>query len=462
MSNPYQALPSVEKLLSHPLIKEKRVPARIVVESCRSAVEILRKEMSNESTLEKEELYEKAANLANELIEGAIKSSLRPVINATGIVLNTNLGRAVLSEKAVDAINNVARGYCNIEYDLEKGTRGSRYDHIDYLINKFLNVEGSLVVNNNAAAVYLAIAALADGKEVIISRGQLVEIGGSFRIPEIMAQSKAVLREIGTTNRTKLSDYEKAINENTGMILHVHQSNFYMKGFVEEVGIEELVELGKKHGIPVMSDLGSGCIYPFKDDGIGKELTVEKTIEKGVNVVTFSGDKLLGGPQAGIIVGDKDLIDKMKKHPLLRAFRVDKIIIAALEATFMQYYDMEDAKENIPTVQMLTTPLEVLQEKANDLCSKISKIDSITAEISTANTMAGGGCFPEVEFPAVFVKVKSSKVSPDDLTTTLRLGEPPVISFIRDEATVFDVRTLSEKEIDLVVCAVANVLNKAN
>ncbi|MBS4026777.1 MAG: L-seryl-tRNA(Sec) selenium transferase, partial [Clostridia bacterium] len=310
---------------------------------------ILGDKLSDSSELSKEELLQALGTK----IKGLAEYKLDLMINATGVVLHTNLGRAVLSERVAEAVARIAANYSNLELELTSGERGSRYSHVEEYLCKLTGAEGALVVNNNAGAVLLALAALARGKEAIVSRGELVEIGGSFRIPEVMAQSGVALVEVGATNKTYPADYSNAISENTGLLLKVHTSNYRIVGFTRETTREELVQLGKKHQLPVMEDLGSGCLIDLKQWGINGEPTVQQCIAAGVDLITFSGDKLLGGPQAGIIVGAKKIIGRLKKHPLTRALRIDKFTVAALEATLKEYIN-NSAIENIPTLSMLT------------------------------------------------------------------------------------------------------------
>jgi L-seryl-tRNA(Ser) seleniumtransferase len=385
--------------------------------------------------------------------------NLRPVINATGIVVHTNLGRAPLPKRVLENVVKIAEGYSNLEYDLAQGTRGKRYSHIKRIIKEITGAEDCLVVNNNAAAVLLCLTALARGREVIVSRGELVEIGGAFRIPDVMAQSGAVLKEVGTTNKTHLYDYENAVTSNTAMVLKVHKSNYRISGFAEEVSVEELVGLGKKFGIPVMYDLGSGCLTDLRPLGIHDEPTVQQVVKAGADITTFSGDKLLGGPQAGVIVGKTDLIQLIQKHPLTRAVRVDKFTLSALEPIFMMYADMEKAKSEIPVLRMLFASEEALKIRARRLATAL-KQSGVDAEvmINKDRSKAGGGSIPEVEFVTWTVSVLPRTLSVNALEERLRKRPLPVIGRIQNDRFILDVRTIRTSHIAHIAEAVKDSL----
>jgi L-seryl-tRNA(Ser) seleniumtransferase len=385
--------------------------------------------------------------------------SLLPMINATGIVLHTNLGRAVLSEKALNNVIAVSRGYSNLEYDLNAGKRGKRHVHTKGILRQLSGAEDALIVNNNAAAVFLSLNTIAGGREVIVSRGELVEIGGSFRVPDVMAASGATLREVGTTNKTHLHDYSRAINEHTGLILKVHQSNYKIVGFTEDAALESLVALGKERGIPVMYDLGSGCLIDLKPHGIHTEPSVKEIMKSGVDLVTFSGDKLLGGPQGGIILGNKDLIEKIQKNPLARAVRVDKMTIAAFEATLMEYRDLDRAMAKIPVLRMLFQSPEAIKKRAKKIADGLRKSGAV-ADLSLIkdSSKAGGGSLPETEFETYAVSISSGRMSVNDLEKRLRTGSPPVIARIKDDSLILDARTISDQEIGELVRSVTSAL----
>lgn len=385
---------------------------------------------------------------------------LRKVINATGVILHTNLGRAVLSQAAREALDAVAGHYCNLELDLETGERGSRQDHVRDLLRELTGAEDALVVNNNAGAVLLALNTLARGKQVVVSRGQLVEIGGSFRLPEIMAASGAILVEVGTTNKTYLRDYEQAVGPETALLLRVHTSNFRIIGFAAEVGIAELAGLGRRLGIPVMEDLGSGLLVDLGGDFLRDEPVVVASLAAGADVVTFSGDKLLGGPQAGIILGREKYLEPMRKNPLARALRIDKLSLAALEATLRLYLDPDWAKSQIPTLHALFVSVEELRRRAERLRDLLVPAlrDQAEAEVQTGFSEAGGGSLPGVALPTFLVLVRPRELSVEELAARLRRAEPPVIARRLEGALALDVRTMLEGEEALVVRAVASCL----
>jgi L-seryl-tRNA(Ser) seleniumtransferase len=388
-----------------------------------------------------------------------MQQSLRPLVNATGIIVHTNLGRSRLSGEALRAVVEVAGNYSTLEYDVGTGERGSRHDHVERLICELTGAEAALAVNNNAAAVLLAIAGLAKGKEAIVSRGQQVEIGGSFRIPDVMRQSGAKMVEVGATNKTHLADYENAITPKTGLLLKVHSSNFRVVGFTEEVSLAELVALGAKHGVPVYEDQGSGVLLDLAPYGLPDEPTVRSSIEAGVDIVSVSGDKLLGGPQAGIIAGRKAVVDRLKKHPLARALRLDKMTLAALEATLRLYLDPERALREVPTLRMLTESPESVAARARTL---VDRIVAATGEAFWVAAMpdvsrAGGGALPLADIPTTIVTLAPRTMSANDLEAALRLGNPTIIARIRDDRVVLDPRTLADHETDLVVARLAEI-----
>jgi len=395
-----------------------------------------------------------------EAVHNLACSNLRPVINATGVVLHTNLGRALLSENARRAVYEIASSYSNLELELTTGRRGSRYAPLEPLLTSLTGAEAALVVNNNAAAVLLALSTLAKEHEVVVSRGQLVEIGGSFRVPEVMAQSGARLVEVGATNKTYPDDYRKAINEHTALLLHVHTSNYRIIGFTRETTIKELVEIGRAFSLPVMSDLGSGSLLDLSRYGLPGEPTVQEIVAAGTDIITFSGDKLLGGPQAGIIAGRRRYIDQMKKNPLLRAIRVDKMTVAALEATLREYLDGERVVEALPTLQMLTASASRLGEKAENLAGLVRDAVGDKAEVEVGNgfSVVGGGSLPAAELPTVVVKIDSRIISAGDLQSALMRGEPPVMSRVQGGSLLLDVRTVCVTELPELAAAIGKVI----
>jgi L-seryl-tRNA(Ser) seleniumtransferase len=397
-------------------------------------------------------------------IEKLSAFSLNPLINATGVVIHTNLGRSILSDAVLDQVTKIAGGYSNLEYDIEKGERGKRYSHVQRLLKEITGAEAGIVVNNNAAAVFVCLTALARGREVIVSRGELVEIGGSFRIPDVMASSGALLKEVGTTNKTHDYDYENAINEHTALMLKVHQANFRMIGFTEALSIEELVAIGKKSSVPVMFDLGSGCLVDLKPYGIHVEPSVQEIVKAGADIVTFSGDKLLGGPQAGVIVGKSKLIDIIAKNTLMRAVRVDKMTLAALEVTLRCYLDQESAIEKIPTLSMLLQEPEKIRDRARKIVQLLKRglraADGAAVSINVVEDLSqsGGGALAEVPFKTYAVSIVPSGLSVNALESRLRRGNPPVIARIKDDALILDARTVRNKDIGLLVKAVRAAL----
>jgi L-seryl-tRNA(Ser) seleniumtransferase len=440
-------LPSVDELLSLPEMAAlcKEVERGQVVEATRRVLDRVRREIATldsrgEAAAETSEL----GRLVVEEVRGHLKPSLREVINASGVILHTNLGRAPLCEEAAEEIRRVSTRYSNLEYDVEAGTRGKRDVHTAKLIERLTGAEAAVVVNNCAAAVLVTLAALARGGEVIVSRGELIEIGDGFRIPEIMEQSGAVLREVGTTNRTRIADYENAINENTRVLLRVHPSNFQVTGFTEKPEVAELIALGNRRGIPVVEDLGSGCLVDLSAAGIS-EPTAKQSVEAGFSLVLFSGDKLLGGPQAGIIAGQKDLVAKVRRHPLFRALRVDKLSIAAMEATLRAYY--RGAGNEIPALKMIrATPEEIAQRSERLLKAVQAAVGAADAEIALADSasLVGGGSTPAQSLPTKVLRLASARHSAAQLEKRLRRPEKgvPVIARIEDEHLVIDLRTV--------------------
>lgn len=444
-------LPKMDELLDMDSVKKylKDSPRKMVLESLRETLDYFRKSIL-EGAIE-DFNNEDIANEFENIIELHNKPKLNKVINAAGIVIHTNLGRSILSEKAMKNVIKVAANYNNLEYDLEKGQRGSRYSHIEELIKEITGAEAALVVNNNAAAVMLVLNTLCENKEAIVSRGQLVEIGGSFRVPEVMKFSRATLVEVGTTNRTHVYDYENNIKENTGVLLKVHTSNFKIMGFTEEVSLEELAVLGKKYSIPVVEDIGSGVLIDLSKYGFIYEPTVQESLRKGADVVTFSGDKMLGGPQAGIIVGKKEYIDKIKKNQLTRALRIDKMTLAALEGTLKYYVDEEYAIKNIPTLNMMLMNKEELKKKAFKLRKKLRNVtENLLFNMAEDYSMVGGGSMPTEKMPTYVIKVKSDKLSEKQIEEMLRKNNVPIVARVYNGEVILDVRTILEEDMDII------------
>ncbi len=458
-------LPSVDELL-----KDERVrgwlsshPRVLVLDALRHALDGIRKSVlaGSGGTGEEPDLSPAAVLAAAERVLAALaRPSLRPLINATGVVVHTNLGRSLLSEAAVRRVVEVNRSYSNLEYDIDAGGRGKRYTHIERILTRLTGAEAATAVNNNAAAVLLCLNTLARGKEVVVSRGELVEIGGSFRVPEVMERGGAVLHEVGTTNKTHLKDYQKAINENTGLLLKVHTSNYKIVGFTKEVPPAELARLGRKHDIPVMWDLGSGSFLDLAAYGVGDEPTVQQAMDADVDILTFSGDKLLGGPQAGMILGKRQYLDLIRSNPLARALRIDKMTLAALEATLTQYLEMDKAVRDIPTLWMLTQPLSEIERKAALLAGGIEETAGPGLRVLVQDDLSqtGGGALPAGRLPTKVVAISHGTLSANQLESQFRLGDPAVIVRIREGMVLFDPRTLNDGEIAKIVEAVGRIL----
>ena len=388
------------------------------------------------------------------------KPTLIPVINASGVILHTNLGRAPLSDAAIRAMEIVSRGYSTLEYDLEKGQRGSRLIHAESLLQKLTGAEGAVIVNNNASAVLLVLSALANRKRVVISRSQLVEIGGGFRIPDVMKQSGAKLVEVGTTNKVHISDYEEALIETTGLLMRAHRSNFKLVGFTEEPGLKDIVEIAHKAGVPVVDDLGSGALYDTAKYGLAHEPTVQESLQAGVDIVCFSGDKLLGGPQAGIIIGKANLIAKIKKHPLARAVRADKACLAGLSATFLHYLK-DEAEREVPILKMMSLTLEQVRGRAEAWAAELGQgltPSNVEALVVAGESTVGGGSLPGESMPTMLLSLEVR--SAEKFLRSLRRNNPPLIARTENDKVLLDPRTvLPEQEAALLV-ALKNLLNK--
>jgi L-seryl-tRNA(Ser) seleniumtransferase len=440
-------LPSVDELLLRPgvAVLGKRLERGFLVEVLRGVLAGLRSEIASGAAIEESDFNGEAIERRIvTAVESELAPSLRSVINATGVILHTNLGRAPLPEAILQAFRETATQYSNLEYDVAAGARGKRDVHTSRLMERLTGAEATIVVNNCAAAVLVTLAALARGGEVIVSRGELIEIGDGFRIPEIMEQSGAVLREVGTTNRTRIADYENALNEKTRMILRVHPSNFTVSGFTEKPEVEELVALGKRTALPVVEDLGSGCLVDLSAAGIS-EPTVRESVEAGFSLVLCSGDKLLGGPQAGIIVGKKQMVQKVRRHPLFRALRVDKLTIAALEATLSAY--LRGSRNEIPALRMMHLPAEEIAARARTfreaLLPLASELDA-ELEIVEGRSLVGGGSTPAQSLPTHVLRIASARHSASQLEQRFRrpADGPPVVARIEDDRLVLDLRTV--------------------
>ncbi len=459
-------LPGVDHVLElwdkEPPVED--VPRGLLVQSIRTVIEQLRRrilagdESLNDTILGDSELL----HLAAKTVASSMGYKLKRVVNATGVVVHTNLGRSLLPDSVASHVADIARRYSNLEFDLTQGTRGSRYSCVEGILCEISGAEAAMVVNNNAGAVFLSLETIAKGKEVIVSRGELVEIGGSFRIPEVMARSGAKLVEVGTTNRTHLADYERAIRNETALLLKVHTSNYSMVGFTAEVSLKDLVALGTKYHIPVMKDLGSGNFIDFSKYGLLTEPTVQETVATGVDVVTFSGDKMLGGPQAGIILGRKDVLECIKGNPVNRALRIDKLTLAALEATLHLYRDEAKAVATIPTLRMLTLPPKVINSRARRLRNRLKKLKDERLEVVVVNgsSRVGGGALPLQELPTKCVGVSIVGLSTNAIERLMRESIPPVIGHIVNDMFVMDVRTVQDEEIPVIASVFEKVLRE--
>lgn len=449
-NSPLRHIPSMDKLLSNEQINTLilRHSLTEVKKSLGLVLNEMRGVLSNTDVgmVSKEALEQEVVDKVRTKINEITSSSLLPVINATGVILHTNLGRSLLADEAKEAILNVLRNYTTLEYDLKGGKRGSRYSHCEGVICDLTGSEAALVVNNNAAAVTLALNTFSQGKEAIVSRGELVEIGGSFRIPEVMAKSGCIMKEVGATNKTHFKDYVHAINENTGTLVKVHRSNFKLTGFVSEVSLEELVGLARKHHLPVLNDLGSGLLVDLQKFGLPYEPLIQQSVAAGATVTTCSGDKLLGGPQAGIIIGSQDAIAKIRSNPLTRAFRVDKLTLAALEATLRLYYDEEKALRTIPTLRMISTSVKALKKRAQEIVSSLSDGLKEQVEIVTGQSEIGGGSFPGVFLESIVLSINPRKILVGELEKRCRLGAPPLIGRIHKDRFLLDLRTVQPEE----------------
>lgn len=452
-------LPKINELLEEDIVKSylKVYSREIVVEKLRLSIDILRKKiLKMEDMSSIFSLKEESLKIFKDNIDLLDEKNLKRVVNGTGIVIHTNLGRSLLTSSSLDAIIDVSKYYSNLEFNLKEGKRGSRYDSVIEELKYLTSAEDALVVNNNASAVLLVLSALAKGKEAIISRGELVEIGGSFRIPDILELSGGILKEVGTTNRTHIFDYENAISENTGIILKVHTSNYRVLGFTKEVKSDVLSEISRKNNIPLVEDLGSGLIDKLNIPKIEEEKTVKECIDSGVNIVTFSGDKLLGGPQCGIIVGDKRYLEKIKKHQLNRALRVDKFTLAALEATLKEY--IKGNYKNIPTINLLELPLEEIEKKADKLKAILENLNlDYKISKSLEKSLVGGGSLPTLELETFVLKIRNKKIKEHKIDELLRREEIPVIGRVSKGDFIIDLRCILEDDYKVIEKAFKNI-----
>jgi len=445
-----KCIPKIDKTLEWPEIASflELHPRPVVLTAVRAGLDAIRDRIRSHGLDVTPDRTEIIRVIKNELTRLS-SPSLKSVINGTGVVIHTNLGRAPLAHAAEAAIHAVSHSYSNLEFNLVDGVRGSRYSHVEGLLCELTGAEAALVVNNNAAAVMLALSTLAAGREVIISRGELVEIGGSFRIPDVLRMSGARLVEVGTTNRTHVRDFKQAITTETALLLKVHPSNFSINGFTADVSVTQMSELGRESSLPVMLDAGSGCLIDLAPYGICGEQTIRANIAEGADIVTFSGDKLLGGPQAGIIVGKRAFLEPMTRNPLLRAFRLDKLSLAALEATLRLYRDERVALREIPVLRMLTMSRAELARSADRLMRKLRR--NLPAAVSLCRhdgeSSVGGGSYPMLQLPTTLIEIRLNGCSADDIESTLRNASPPVIGRIHRERFLLDVRTLLDSDI---------------
>lgn len=450
----FKKLPKVDEVIKHSKLEEmgRNIDYFSFTEGIREGIEEYRKGIIDGSVanFEVSDVIDRIITI----LVGKSQMKLKNVINATGTIVHTNLGRSLISEKAARNVMAVVTSYNNLEYNLEKGGRGSRYDHIEELVCKVTGAEAAVLTNNNAAAVMLALNEFANGGEAVVSRGELVEIGGSFRVPDIMEMSGTKLVEVGTTNRTHIKDYEKAIGEDTSMLLKIHTSNYKIIGFTKEVSNEELAEVGRKHGVLTMEDLGSGVLVDFSKYGVKKEPTVQESIASGIDLVTFSGDKLLGGPQLGVIVGKKEYIDRLKSNQLLRALRVSKMTLAALEPTLRYYLDEREAVAEIPTLKMILEPIKSVEERAKKL-QNLLEAKGVDARVIETEATIGGGSMPGETVGSFGVVVEGSAAT---LEKSFRTGTPNIVGMIRQDKFILDVKAIKEEELEAVAVRAKEII----
>ncbi|MBI2881031.1 MAG: L-seryl-tRNA(Sec) selenium transferase [Candidatus Tectomicrobia bacterium] len=450
-----RALPSVDQVLQAlPQESPNGLPAEVAARCVREILEGLRRRILEAADAEVAALDVDRESIARDALRAlgrALAPQLRRVVNATGVILHTNLGRAPLGREILEGAAHVAAGYSNLEYDLESGARGRREAPVEALLQRLIGAEAAGVANNNAAAVHLCLTALAKGKDVVVSRGELVEIGGGFRVPDVMRQSGALLREVGTTNKTRLADYADALGENTALLLKVHTSNYRIVGFTEEVSVSDLVRLGRERGIPVMVDLGSGCLIDLGRHRMSPEPTPAEALSEGADLVTFSGDKLLGGPQAGVFAGRRRMVERAQSHPLMRAFRLGKLGLALLERTLLAYLDPDSLPRKVPAVGLLLAPESEVRARAERLLAGLSgrARERLRPQILPGASRAGGGTLPTESIPTALIALRQREpggLSPDEMEGRLRGMDPPVIGRIQDDALLLDLRTVFPEE----------------
>jgi L-seryl-tRNA(Ser) seleniumtransferase len=458
-----RSLPSIERLLERPLAL--RLSAALgrerVRDLLRAITDELREEISAGGWKEHTPLTEDVESRLESRAAKLAEASLRRVVNATGVILHTNLGRAPLPRQAIEAVSETVANYSNLEYDLARGARGRRELHCQQLLSRLAGSEAATVANNNAAAVLLVLNTLAESREVIVSRGELIEIGGSFRIPDVMAKSGAVIREVGTTNRTRIEDYQRAINDRTGLILRVHPSNYRIIGFTERPSVEAIADLSKRAGVPSFEDLGSGCLIDLSPYGVKDEPVVADSFRAGITVVSFSGDKMLGGPQAGIIAGSREIIDRVLKNPLMRALRVDKMVYAALEAT-LRLYERSNAVSDVPVIRAIATTREEIAGRAAEFSQSIthSTGGSFSVSLEDGASVIGGGSAPDVKLPTVLIAIQHAEMSADSLEERLRNFRIPIITRTERDRILIDLRTVSAEEEAVIRQAIAELAQR--
>ncbi|MGA1865440.1 MAG: L-seryl-tRNA(Sec) selenium transferase [bacterium] len=459
-----RSIPSVDKVLNSSEIKGllNYFPRWLILMIIRTVLDELRKDVTDmKDQLDQDTALRKTIGQVMERIDSIQKTSLRPVINGTGIIIHTNLGRAPLPDEALDLIKEVAKGYSNLEYDLSEGRRGKRFVHIHDLLLRLTGAREAFAVNNNAGAVLLALNSLAEGREVIVSRGELVEIGGSFRIPDVMRKSGALMREVGTTNRTHLSDYERSITDQTALLLKVHTSNYRIMGFSAEVSLQDLVELGRRHDIPVMIDLGSGNLSDLSVFGLKGEPTIQQILSTGADIVTFSGDKLLGGPQAGIILTQGHVtMGPIKSNPLARALRIDKLTLAALEATLL-LYQKRDYVSSIPVLRMINLTFDEIKSRAKACLAALEEVNRGMMKLSILEDISsvGGGALPGESIPTCVIGFERGMISVDALDEAFRVSSPSVVGRIQDGAYRLDLRTIGDEDVPVLVRLYEQIVN---
>ncbi len=448
--------PQVDKVLRQESLVElsKTIRRDLIAQTVRLVIEQMREESPPQSDID---ICEAIALKAKGRLQELLAGGLRKVLNGTGVLLSTNLGRAPLSEFARKRLNEALSGYSNLEYDLDKGRRGERTEHISDLLALLTGAEAAIVVNNNASAVMLAVMALSSGKETVISRGELIEIGGSFRLPDVIVASGGILAEVGTTNRTRAGDYEKAICERTGLIMKCHRSNYQIVGFTEDTSAQELAAIGKKHKVPTVYDVGGGCFVDLSAFELAPEPTIQKTLQDGIDLVLFSGDKLLGGPQAGIIAGSKDYVAKLRKCPIYRALRADKVVIALLECALSQYLYV-DGVAQLPVYKFAALKQNELLLRAKQLCSKLSAVNGLSSIAVELQSTMGGGSLPGETLASAGLALASKALSAARLAAKLRAGTTPIVSTVAEERVFIDLRTIDPEEDDLLINSIIEAI----